>query len=191
MKNYSLSENLALSKYSDPGKYIATPEVFGPGTWYCIHRIAYQAKTYIEMQQAAMTIKLIIDSLPCLKPCREEAQAYWAQDPATNHLTTPQGVFWWSVRFHNYVNRRLNKPQFTETQAEQLYGVNGICTSDCGDEPKLAATSHPGGAPGEILIPTLNGPPSTITPLNRVHYRVDSSPPRVNPNSGTWWGFSW
>lgn len=124
----------------DPISYITNPEKFGPGTWWTMHTLAYKADNYVDNAAAANIIKYIIDNLPCLDPCRKHAQAYWAKNPATNYLAQPKGVFWWSVDFHNAVNRRLNeenpnrlaKPIFTKQQALQLYGpTSTVCTVNC------------------------------------------------------------
>lgn len=192
-------------------QHIAHPEVFGPGTWRCIHLLAYKAESYAENLQAALSIKLIIDNIPCLDPCRKHALAYWAKDPATNHLSESRGVFWWSVDFHNTVNARLNqehpekpaKPILTRVQALELYDPNMFCTSDC--DSKVAtpiASPMPVMATPITLVNKPSYPPAQIgtTPESQgysvtPHYNIvirpvsplrNQRPPPSKTGNG-WW----
>lgn len=188
----------------DSFSYITNPEKFGPGTWWTMHTLAYKADNYVDNAAVANNIKYIIDNLPCIDPCRKHAQAYWNQDPATNYLTQSKGVFWWTVDFHNAVNKRLNKenperpakPIFTKQQALQLYGLStSVCTVNCDGHNKTngVSTINPltnGQVYNNVMNPLTNGQvysnvtnplPSNQTYSATPHYRIvirPLSPPR-------------
>lgn len=55
-----------------------------------------------------------VESIPCPK-CQHHFESFIEQNPVD--YTSRQGFFEWTVRAHNWVNRALNKPEVTFSQA--------------------------------------------------------------------------
>ena len=90
-------ERLPKSKDHSPSEY------FGPGIWYSLHSLAYNADngrirktTFVEFAE------MLRRTFPCPE-CRRHYNSYVEQNPI------PQvKYFEWTVNFHNTVNRRLS-----------------------------------------------------------------------------------
>jgi hypothetical protein len=130
-------------------KKISNPASFGPGIWYCIHRMARDATTEEKKIKFQEFIENIIVNLPC-STCTEHAVKYYSTNPLDRYWSidengTDIGLFRWAWQFHNTVNARLNKPLVSWDSAKMLFlQEDGICTTDCGsNEPVQVSMIHP------------------------------------------------
>jgi hypothetical protein len=102
------------------------PKVFGPPLWFSIHNSAahYPPSPSPVCQQH--TIKFI-KSIPYIVPCDDcfiHAQNYISQFSDSDLLditSTRAKYFDWSVKFHNFVNKRLGKRIYTTQEAYDMY----------------------------------------------------------------------
>jgi len=122
------------------------PDVIGPGYWSQIHLKAKEATTPEEKQRYVEYMNWLAKVFPC-KKCRKHIAEYLQKHPLSKYERVIDregrdvGYFAWSVRFHNVVNLRLNKPRVTYERAFQMYYLGDeSCVSGCGmkgetDEP--------------------------------------------------------
>lgn len=121
------------------GDHFNKPEIWGCGTWFCLHTLAVHATTPEKIDEFIENLKIIISNLRCLK-CKEHASAYVAEHPLepykdlrdkNNKIIGMQKYIW---QFHNNVNTRLQKPLVDWETAYAMYNTIdvGICASDCG-----------------------------------------------------------
>ncbi len=82
-------------------------QVLGPRLWADLHRRVQPNKEWLEG---------FVRSIPC-GICRAHAKEWIGQ----NEPEFGQGWFAWTVRLHNDVNARLDKPQVTVPQARQRW----------------------------------------------------------------------
>lgn len=119
---------------------ISNPASFGPGIWYCIHRMARDANTEEKKQKFKEFIENIIINLPC-QTCMDHATEYYKNNSLKDYWHLKEngkdvGLFRWAFNFHNTVNSRLKKPIVSWDSAKMLFSEeDGICTSDCGQTP--------------------------------------------------------
>jgi hypothetical protein len=105
---------------------------WGPGRWQSIHVTAASAVTTEKFKNFCEWIRDQIDHLPCSE-CTEHAKEYLQSNPPEK----AEDAFIWTWRFHNTVNRRLDKPEMEYTTAKQIYLEGGMKTCDSGcDEGK-------------------------------------------------------
>lgn len=120
---------------------INQPEIFGPGIWRTLHLLALDANDYGKKTQFIHNVEYILKEIPCLKPCREDSLAYLQNNPITKYWNIVDegkdlGMFYWTVDFHNYVNRKLEKPEIPRDLAYQFYihPDKFVCQDgNCGD----------------------------------------------------------
>jgi len=101
------------------------PQVFGPPLWFSLHNAsAYYPDRASPLHAERM--KHIIIGIPVLIPCgtcKEHAINYIEEHK--HHLMeickTKKDLFKFFVDFHNYVNKRLGKREFTYEEAYNLY----------------------------------------------------------------------
>ena len=125
-------------------KQIKNPEKFGPGTWNVLTIMALDANTYAKKMHFIHTLELILYKIPCLDPCRKDATAYFRSHPPSAYWEIRLngediGMFYYMVDFHNWVNRKLGKPQVSREKALQYYRNQDdyVCQEGCGeDEPE-------------------------------------------------------
>jgi hypothetical protein len=87
----------------------------GPGTWNAIHTLAFYAKTKEEQASAAYAIRTLCRHFPC-KSCRQHAHDYIKTHPIDSN-----NLFKWTWKFHNAVNKNLNKPTMSYKIAYDYY----------------------------------------------------------------------
>ena len=133
-----MSDNPSVEKYLQK---INQPDVFGQGTWRTLHVLGLDANTYAKKMTYIHTVELILSSIPCHDPCRKDSLEYLQQNPLTNYWGLVAkgediGMFYWSVDFHNWVNRKLNKPEVPRDVAYRFYKYPGefVCKEGCGDK---------------------------------------------------------
>ena len=130
MENFSKSgedDKIKLNiSFKEEGIYpISSPQIFGPPLWFSLHN---GAAHYPDNPSpiARMQMKNVILGLPVLIPCKN------CQNHATSHIekhydqlddicSSKDKLFKFFVDFHNYVNKRYNKPIMSYEDAYKLY----------------------------------------------------------------------
>ena len=103
----------------------ASPQVFGPPMWFTLHNAA----AHYPENPSPLTrerMKQIIIGLPVLIPCQncsEHATAHIEKfyDQLDQICSSRDSLFKFFVDFHNYVNKRYNKPLMSYEKAYKLY----------------------------------------------------------------------
>jgi hypothetical protein len=153
------------------GDKFSTPEIVGPGTWFCLHLEGYHAKTPTQIQNFIGFITRITSNFKCLN-CRKHAMKYIADHPFEPYMnmTLPSGeqigMFRYVFDFHNTVNRKIGKPEFNFDDVYKMFSDQdgAVCTKACGHpeiedvkdvkDVKSVAPSHNGVA-GVIFPPAI------------------------------------
>lgn len=136
-----MSGNLTqLDKYLEK---ITHPECFGPGKWDDLHILGLDANTYAKKMAYIHNVELIINSMRCIA-CRQDALIYLQKNPLTDYWGLvvkgeDVGMFYWSVDFHNWVNRKLGKIEVPRDVAYQFYKhpEEFVCKDGCGENSSL------------------------------------------------------
>ena len=95
--------------------------VWGPLFWDWFHNLAvcYPNKpTYQYASETYDKIENFIESLPCPN-CKMHATRYIQQNPI--NLTDNKHFQIWVWKFHNSVNQRTGKPQFSKQEYDAKY----------------------------------------------------------------------
>jgi hypothetical protein len=100
------------------------------GLWYAIHKLSAQATTPEKRLAFQLFVKELADNnLPCLDCCAHTRQ-YLHENPLERELD----YFVWGVRFHNNVNYRTGKPEFSYDLAREMYVDGGLSCQSCQDK---------------------------------------------------------
>lgn len=103
----------------------SSPEVFGPAVWFTLHTGAVHLPENISPVSLGR-IKAFIDGIPDMlvacAACSEHARYFIDSNKSRiNSFKSGSDVFNFYVDFHNYVNKRLNKPLMSYDEARKLY----------------------------------------------------------------------
>lgn len=120
---------------------ITNPKYVGPGTWNVIHRHAFNARTKERQLSFIDLMNEICSGFPC-KICSGHCADYIKNNPMHEYLgvtitingeSLPIGMFIWTWKFHNAVNKRLNKPIMDWNTAYNFYSQKdyALCSSTC------------------------------------------------------------
>lgn len=93
------------------------PEIWGPHLWHVMHVVALTYPDYpsnIQKKQYRTFYESLQYTIPCLK-CKENYINHLAEKPI--NLNSRIELFVWTVDIHNMVNKILNKPQLTSSEA--------------------------------------------------------------------------
>lgn len=96
--------------------------VWGPIGWDWLHRLTINypdAPCEADARLALRRVWNFYQNLPCVIECRRHAIADWHKHPP--EVRTGPEFQQWGWAFHNRVNARLGKPQFTFAQFRQRY----------------------------------------------------------------------
>lgn len=102
-----------------------TKEFWGNAIWFILHYSAYYSPSVLP-QQWAISYKAFLSCLRFVLPCpscRKHLRENLLKLPVDNYLYTSDSVFEYSVTLHNIVNRFLNKPVLSLSEAQKIYGV--------------------------------------------------------------------
>lgn len=119
----------------------------GRGIWFTLHLLALHATTNINKDAYIAMVTLLAENFGC-EQCKPDFKMFVAKIKKYYYLDN--GLFKWSVEFHNHVNTKLNKSLLSFDEALLKY-KNLVCI-DC-DKPTV-----------KILVP-INDTPTT-TNLN-------------------------
>lgn len=109
------------SKYNF--KYTPNPQVWGPKMWYMLHNFSLFLPETIT-DRGANHYKNFIRSMPYLIPCQQcrnhccDLLSQYTDKQLFNICKKGKKIKTFFVHLHNFVNMKLNKPQFN---VEQLY----------------------------------------------------------------------
>lgn len=107
-----------------------TSTVWGPPIWLLLHGLAELSSTADTPEIRAcwkILLETIYEILPC-SDCRQHAYAYIQSHPIApmNQVPENQLYAWiseWLYTFHNAVNTRLGKPQFSQDALKTKYAT--------------------------------------------------------------------
>jgi len=103
----------------------ADPVQWGPHVWATMHTLALRSDSLQSIDSFYMFIQSLQELLPC-NTCRDD-YIKWVKQ---NGRPTIGNAFEWSVRLHNYVNSKLNKPQITLEAAKEAWLLTK-CSYSC------------------------------------------------------------
>jgi hypothetical protein len=114
------------------------------GVWMLLHRMTINGKGD-DYKTIIPFIEILTRNTGC-EECNSHAKKYLESakpNPAHSYMTEGyDGLFKWTVNFHNTVNNRLGKSQITYEDAKQLYLGNCVdCTVD--DKPDKLDKTDP------------------------------------------------
>jgi len=95
---------------------------WGPLTWYFLHSFAHRIDEQTCTESIATIRSMYVDiisHLPC-PTCTEHAVKYFTRERFSS-IRDRDGLQAFIFRFHNDVNRRLDKPLFTPDETKQMY----------------------------------------------------------------------
>ena len=133
----------------DKFKDVSAPEYTGPGTWNVIHRTSFKAQVPSLQQEFIKMMNLICEGFPC-KVCSGHCTEYIRNNPMKDYTNMiieidgkniNLGLFIWGWKFHNCVNKRINKPIMSWDTAYKLYSGEEseeslVCSKTCTDAKK-------------------------------------------------------
>jgi hypothetical protein len=100
-----------------------SPATWGPFFWHTIHLAALGypiSPTYTEKKAAKDFYESLTSMLPC-PACRLHYTQMLQENPITPFLDTRRDLFQWTVKIHNLVNKRLEKPEVSESDSIAYY----------------------------------------------------------------------
>ncbi|MNK83908.1 Erv1 / Alr family protein [compost metagenome] len=101
------------------------------GTWYTIHLTAKHAQSASQKAAFIDLMKTLSLFYRCAK-CRKHMTAYINENPIEVYLNNEDGLFFWSWKFHNAVNKRLGKPEIDYNTALEMFEPDfSPCTQGC------------------------------------------------------------
>jgi len=117
------------------------PKYVGPGTWNVIHRNAFRSQNHKQQEEFISFMKEVCEGFPC-DVCRGHCKEYIKNHPMEEYIDTMVeidgekmglGMFVWSWKFHNAVNKRIKKPIMSWNTAYNLYSEKEslICSKNC------------------------------------------------------------
>lgn len=108
----------------------SSPTVFGPGTWFSIHVLAYNSRTTDEQVNYCKMVRIICSSLPC-ETCRNHATEYIEKNPPEKAISNDvKSMFKWSCALHNNANVLTGKPMVDWNIMYDKYSKNAPIYSD-------------------------------------------------------------
>ena len=112
------------------------PKYVGPGIWFSMHIMAYNAKTQKEKEFVIKQIRIIQENFPC-QECKSHFWDYLNNHPPEATIKgDSEALFLWTVNFHNAVNFRKGYTQLSLEEAKSLYSGDSLFCSkaSCEDE---------------------------------------------------------
>jgi len=102
-------------------------EIIGPGIWYVMHTEGARSNSNRKSEVFRSHTKEIVKTLYCTK-CRRSARTYYETHPIKK-FEIIDGIpsdFIWTWKFHNFVNKKLNKRIMPLKEAWSLYNPASI-----------------------------------------------------------------
>jgi hypothetical protein len=114
--------------------------IWGPSAWRFLHAVTF-AFPEVPSEEHKEAARALFRSLKLLLPCGDCCTHYcsgFEADPVDKHLESRETLSRWLVDFHNKVNARLGKPEFSFEKAKSEFQADDeTCSaqSSCGDNP--------------------------------------------------------
>jgi hypothetical protein len=109
---------------------ISDPKVFGPGMWFVIHTMALEANDHDSKVAFVRMMMRLSNTLPCIE-CRKHFKDYIDKNSMERYWDKQDGLFLWTIIFHNSVNKRTGKPSIDVETAKVMYGPDGSHCNTC------------------------------------------------------------
>lgn len=101
--------------------------IWGNNVWYLFHTLAYKIKesNFNELKNdIVFIIKTVSTNLPCPE-CSQDS-AIQLNKVQFDNITSKEELKLLLFNFHNYVNKKINKPQFELSQLDIKYSKANI-----------------------------------------------------------------
>jgi len=99
------------------------------GTWYTIHTMALHAKSHDQKMAFKVLLVTLGNHYRC-KTCRDHISEYLQQNPIERYWNQEEGLYFWSWKFHNAVNRRLGKSEIDYHESIPMYRKDWMPTAE-------------------------------------------------------------
>lgn len=118
------------------------PNVIGPGYWKYFHTRAKNATTDKKIHEFIEDLNELRTTFPC-KTCQKHINEYFDRHPISLFINKTDekgnriGMFEYMWLFHNEVNKRLNKPIVSFSDAIEMHSDNPsyiLCSSHCNED---------------------------------------------------------
>ena len=126
----SIKEDTVVMEWESSKSNTSNPDIWGPAFWFTIHNGA--SKYPINASPIVVErMKAFILGMPVMIPCET------CKEHATSHIennynnldqicSSREKLFNFFVDFHNFVNKRYNKPLMSYDDAKKLYNGDAI-----------------------------------------------------------------
>ncbi len=123
-----LSKPLQITSTPTLVQNLSMPDVWGPAFWFTIHNGAnsYPRKASgIVKERMKGFILGLPEMVPCAN-CKEHARDHIETSNLDDVCDGHDSLFNFFVDFHNYVNKRYNKPVISYDEAVKLYSGGAV-----------------------------------------------------------------
>lgn len=108
--------------------------VWGPSMWRVLHSLSFSISE--ENEKDRKKFLDFLESLRTLLPC-EDCRLHFSQYLEEHNPQKAENLAVWTFDFHNAVNERLGKPQFSFEDVSKLYeSSNAHCDMKCSGSKK-------------------------------------------------------
>lgn len=111
----------------------------GSGIWYCLHMKSYKIKDVRDVRAFLKFVEELREELPC-DDCRIHMNKYcdehrpenkWKKTYKLKNGREVNGLFYWSWKFHDAVNKRIKKKRISLDEAYEIYSKKESCGKAC------------------------------------------------------------
>jgi hypothetical protein len=102
------------------------PEIFGPPLWFILHNMAANYPKTPKKDDRQLMIYFLVglpSAIPCLT-CKNHAMDYLQSKDLSMVVNDKKSLIQFVLDFHNNVNKRLGKKEWTLKQVYSRYGGN-------------------------------------------------------------------
>lgn len=97
------------------------PKYFGPGVWWCIHKIALHGDKTKKYNETLEILIMLLKNLPC-NNCRIHSIEHMNKHQPFEYLNSHESpLFYWTYIMHNKLNKYLKKKELTYDEAYKLH----------------------------------------------------------------------
>ena len=98
-------------------------KIWGPHQWFMMHIISftypevpspYDKRVYYDYYASLKEV------LPC-EACKRHYNTYFLQHPLGPHLDRRKDLIQWVIDIHNFVNTKMNRPEYSFHQVMEIY----------------------------------------------------------------------
>lgn len=96
-------------------------QILGPGSWFALHLMAFNAETNHEHKAVLFLIKLYSTKLFC-GTCQKHFNEFIKNNPPKQSLREKGDLFYWTWKAHNNANELMGKQGISFNEAKRMYG---------------------------------------------------------------------